>query len=150
MKNPDQIILQLNELLALNNDAERIYLDVMNQVESQDLKNFFRALAFERSEFCRYLGAEIIQKGGEPVYSEHMKRTSSKLRINFKHVMSIKDEYALLDQVRGVMTWSIKKYYKITDNISFPERIFQLVSNQRDCIEKRLNTIIVSDGLRLA
>ena len=87
MKKSKQIISQLNELLALNYYAEKIYLDALNEVKNDYLKHFCRAMAFERNEFCRFIGAEIIQKGGEPKYPDHIKHKSDILWSNFKYTV---------------------------------------------------------------
>ena len=151
MKKPNQIIQQLNELLAINNDAEKIYLDALNQVEDEALKHFFRAMAFERNEFCRFLGAEIIQKGGEPKYPEGKRQTSNKLwSTNFAYILSNKDEYELLDEVCKIESWSIKNYDEIIDKVKFPESTVQLLIKQRDIIENSLNNLKVSESLNLA
>lgn len=151
MKTPNQIIQQLNELLAINNDIEKIYLDALNQVEDEALKHFFRAMAFERNEFCRFLGAEIIQKGGKPKYPEGKRQTSNKLwSNNFAYILSNKDEYELLDEVCEIKSWSIKNYDEIIDKVKFPESTVQLLIKQRDIIENSLNNLKVSESLNLA
>jgi len=151
MEKTEQIILKLNELLAINNDAEKIYLDVLKQVEDVALKNFFRAMAFERHELCRFLGAEIIQKGGEPKYPDHDRQTFSNLwSTNFTYILSKKDEYAILDEVCEIKSWSLKKYYEIIDQIKFPENTVQLLIKQRDIIENSLNNLKISESLNLA
>ncbi|GAA4888863.1 hypothetical protein GCM10023311_11030 [Flaviramulus aquimarinus] len=151
MKKPNQIILKLNELLAINSDAEKIYLDALNQVEDEALKNFFRAMAFERNEFCRFLGAEILQEGGEPKYPEHKKHISVDLwSNNLTYIATIKDEYALLDEVCNIKSWSIKKYHEIIDKMKFPENTLQLLIKQRNTIENSLNNLKISESLNLA
>jgi uncharacterized protein (TIGR02284 family) len=69
MSESSQKIRQLNQLLIINNNAEKAYLEALEIANDEGLKQFFRARAFERSEFCRYLGAEIRVLGGEPSYA---------------------------------------------------------------------------------
>lgn len=150
MKKSNQIILKLNELLAINNDAEKIYLEALNQVEDEALKNFFRAMAFQRNEFCRFIGAEILQEGGVPEYTEGISTSIKLWSNNLMYIASIKDEYALLDEVCKIKSWSIEKYYEAIDKIKFPENIFQIIINQRNTIENSLDNLRVSESLNLA
>lgn len=145
MKKSNPTITQLNELLAINNDAEKIYLDALHHVENEDLKNFFRAMAFERSEFCRFLGAEIIQKGGNPEYPEDEKGALTKLWSRLKQIISKNDEYALFDEICRMKTWTIDKYNDTLNKIKFSEHIAQLLQKQRDAIERSLHAIQIGD-----
>ncbi|MFL1012525.1 PA2169 family four-helix-bundle protein [Flavisericum labens] len=145
MKNSNPTIAQLNELLAINYEAEKVYLHALNQVESEDLKHFFRARAFERSEFCRFLGAEIIQKGGQPEYLDQRKGGFDKLWVKFKQVVSKKDEYAIFDEVCKIKTWSVKKYNKVLKKFRFSENISQLLQNQRDTLERSMHSMQIGN-----
>ncbi|UKM65224.1 PA2169 family four-helix-bundle protein [Flavobacteriaceae bacterium GSB9] len=146
MKNSNPTIAQLNELLAINYEAEKVYLHALNQVESEDLKHFFRAMAFERHEFCRFLGAEIIQKGGHPEYIDQSKG-GVKIWDKFKQVISKKDESALFNEVCKIKTWSVKKYNSALKKFRFPENISQLIKNQRDTIESSLRSMQLGNRL---
>ena len=148
MKKSNQIILQLNELLVINYNVEKIYLDVLNKVESENLKHFFRAMAFERSEFCRFLGAEIIQKGGKPDYSESSSQNTTDLWANnLIYILSTKDEYAIIGAVCTIKSWSIEKYNAIIDKIMFTDNVVHLLIKQRSAITKGLSTIKANNTL---
>ncbi len=147
MKKSNPTIAQLNELLAINYEAEKMYLEALKQVESEDLKHFFRAMAFERNEFCRFLGAEIIQKGGKPEYSDQMRGGLSRLWSKFKKGISKKDENVLFNEVCRIKTWSLEKYNAILDRVKHSEGIAQLLKKQRDTLERSLHSIQIGDRL---
>jgi len=141
MENSKLIIAQLNELLAINYYGEKIYLDAFNEVENEDLKHFCRAMAFERIEFCRFIGAEIIQQGGEPKYPDHMKHKSNILRSNFRYIICINDDKALIDELIRIKTWSIDKYQECLNKVDFPEQIAELLEKQKTVLEKSLISV---------
>lgn len=55
MKYSEEISNKLNELLIKNYDAEKGYLNAMENVDSPNLKIFFKRRASERSEFAKEL-----------------------------------------------------------------------------------------------
>ena len=141
MKNTKRIISQLNELLALNYYAEKIYLDALNEVQNDYLKHFCRAMAFERNEFCRFIGAEIIQQGGTPKYPEHIKHKSDILWSNFKYTVCVNDNKALVDELIRIKTWSINKYEESLKKVDFPDSIANLLIKQKAILEKGLISV---------
>lgn len=141
MENSKQIISQLNELLAVNYYGEKIYLDALNEVDNEDLKHFCRAMAFERIEFCRFIGAEIIQQGGKPNYPDHIKHESNVLRSNFRYIICINDDKALIDELVRIKTWSIDKYQDCLKTVNFPEQITNLLKKQKAILEKSLMSV---------
>ncbi|WP_298530989.1 DUF2383 domain-containing protein [uncultured Algibacter sp.] len=141
MKNSKLIISQLNELLALNYYAEKIYLDALNEVKNDYLKHFCRAMAFERNEFCRYIGAEIIQQGGEPKYPDHIRHKSDILWSNFKYTVCVNDNKALVDELIRIKTWSIDKYEESLNKVDFPESIVNVLLKQKTVLEKSLISV---------
>ncbi|GGZ85560.1 DUF2383 domain-containing protein [Algibacter mikhailovii] len=146
MKNTKLIISQLNELLALNYYAEKIYLDALNEVENEDLKHFCRAMAFERIEFCRFLGAEILQLKGNPKYPDHMRHESNMLQSNFRYTICVNDNKAIIDELIRIKTWSIEKYEESFKKVGFPEHIFTLLKNQKSILEQSLASVRSSSG----
>ena len=141
MKNTKRIISQLNELLALNYYAEKIYLDAFHEVQNDYLKHFCRAMAFERNEFCRFIGAEIIQQGGKPKYPEHIKHKSDILWSNFKYTICVNDNKALVDELIRIKTWSIDKYEESLNKVDFPEPITALLLKQKAVLEESLISV---------
>lgn len=145
MKNSKLIISSLNELLGINYYVERIYLDALNEVEAEDLKHFCRAMAFERSEFCRYIGAEVIQQGGKPKYLDHGKHKSDILWSNFKYTICVNDNKALVDELIRIKSWSIDKYEDALKKVDFPEHIAELLIKQKTVLEKSLSSVQSND-----
>lgn len=61
MKYTEEISNKLNELLVKNYDAEKGHIDAYKNVDSNDLKIFFKRRATERSNFAKELRTEILQ-----------------------------------------------------------------------------------------
>ncbi|TNJ45327.1 DUF2383 domain-containing protein [Tamlana fucoidanivorans] len=131
----------LNELLSINHYAEKLYLDALNEVEHEDLKHFFRAMAFERNEFCRFIGAEIIQLGGHPKYPSITKNDSNILSLNFKNNRLNNDYNDLVEQLIRIKTWSIDKYTEVLKQHRFSEELVQLLTNQKNILAGSLRAI---------
>lgn len=143
MKRSNLIISRLNELLAINHYVEKIYLDALHEVENDHLKHFCRAMAFERSEFCRFIGAEIIQQGGEPKYPDHIKHKSDLLRSNLNYIICVGDNKALLAELIRIKTWSIEKYEENLKQVQYPEHISELLNNQKALLVSSLKSVEV-------
>ncbi|WP_136480354.1 DUF2383 domain-containing protein [Cognatitamlana onchidii] len=141
MEKSKLIIAQLNELLAINYYVEKIYLDALNEVENDYLKHFCRAMAFERSEFCRFIGAEIIQQGGKPKYPEHIKHKSNLIWSNLKYIICVNDNKALVDELVRIKTWSIQKYEDVMSAVDFPSQLSELLNKQKSILEKSLRSV---------
>ena len=52
IKHSEKVKTKANNLLMMNYEAEKIYTDAHDIVHDDELKSFFRELAFERNEFA--------------------------------------------------------------------------------------------------
>ncbi len=84
MKYTEEISNKLNELLEKNYDAEKGYIDATKNVESNNLKMFFKRRATERSEFAKELRTEILQYGEIPTNSGSFKGALHRNWMNLK------------------------------------------------------------------
>ena len=75
MNYSEKISNKLNELLVKNYDAEKGYLNAIDNVDNKELKMFFKRRASERSQFAKELRTEILQYGQIPEDSGSFKGT---------------------------------------------------------------------------
>ena len=64
MKKSKQITSYLNKLLIINYEAEKIFLQALEEVKNSILKNFFRVSGYERNQIIKQLDSNIRQKVG--------------------------------------------------------------------------------------
>lgn len=147
MNSLNEKIDQLNQLLILNNLTEKVYLEALEASDSEELKQFFRARAFERNEFCRYIGAEISMLGGKPEYKY---RIDSSIKINwpdFKKILASNNPRALFSEMNRIKTVCIAKYNKVLNNCEFPENLVTLLKEQTRIIGNSISYMRYKDSL---
>ena len=130
MKYTEKISNKLNELLEKNYDAEKGYLNSAENVESSNLKIFFKNRASERSQFAKELRTEIFP------FSELARRNTNTLI--FPNLSSGNIAYKLMQEMGdteaiGPILLGMKK----------PVHILQLGSSVREIVN--MVTIAVAD-----
>ena len=84
MKTSERILAKLNNLLIMNYETEKVYLEALELAAGDNLKAFFRERGFERNEFSKRLKAEIIKLNGKPVTFNWLSSTFDKKWHDFK------------------------------------------------------------------
>ena len=140
-------INQLNHLLTLNNNAEKVYLEALETTDNEELKQFFRARAFERSEFCRYLGAEIILMRGVPDYVDGTDSTDKIIWPDFKKILATNNARTLFSEINRIKSVCLTHYNSVLNNYDFPENLVNLLKKQRKTIGSSISFIRYKDAL---
>ena len=140
MKYTEEISNKLNELLEKNYDAEKGYIDATQNVESNNLKMFFKSRATERSEFAKELRTEILQYGQIPTDSGTLKGTLHRNWMNLKTTFTSNDEKAILNEaIRGEEA-SLEEYNTLITARNLPPTIDGLIAKHRNAIQAAINT----------
>ncbi|MDP5157874.1 MAG: PA2169 family four-helix-bundle protein [Flaviramulus sp.] len=147
MKKPKKTVAYLNELLTLNFESEKIFLQALERVNNSVLKNFFRVSGHERNQIIRLLDSAIRQKGGVPSYPEDSFVANHKLSSNIKKIIASKNEQLLLTEIGRLKLADIEKYQKILNNYEFSEEIESSIKSQKDMLVKSLYSIEVHKDL---
>ncbi|MFL1012529.1 ferritin-like domain-containing protein [Flavisericum labens] len=147
MKYTEEISNKLNELLVKNYDAEKGYINAVENVESPTLKIFFQRRARERSEFAKELRTEILRYGQEPKESGSFKGAVHRNWMSLKSLFSSNDEEAILEEaIRGEES-SLEEYNEILKDKTLPPSIDSLLINQKKAIQAAINTEKVHEEL---
>jgi uncharacterized protein (TIGR02284 family) len=147
MNYSEKISNKLNELLVKNYDAEKGYIDAMNNVESPNLKMFFKRRATERSEFAKELRTEILQYGETPEDSGSFKGTMHRNWMKLKSTFSSNDEEAILEEaIRGEEA-SLEEYKDVLKESNLPPSIDSLLVKHKNAIQSAINTEKVHEEL---
>ena len=139
MKYTEEISNKLNELLIKNYDAEQGYINAYKNVESNDLKMFFKRRASERSDFAKELRTEILQYGQIPEDSGSFKGAMHRNWMNLKSTFSNSEEAILEEAIRGEEA-SLEEYNELITEKNLPPTIDGLIAKHRNAIQGAINT----------
>ncbi|MDO6595472.1 PA2169 family four-helix-bundle protein [Oceanihabitans sp. 2_MG-2023] len=148
MKFTEKISNQLNELLVKNYDAEKGYLNAIDNVEDANLKMFFKRRASERSDFAKELRTEIQLYGEVPENSGSFKGTMHRNWMTLKATLTSNNEEAILEEALRGEKASLDEYNEIINSdMVFPPSIDTLLNKQKDAIQSAINTVKVQEEL---
>lgn len=141
MKTSERILAKLNNLLIMNYETEKVYLEALELATGDNLKAFFRERGFERNEFSRQLKVEIIKLDGQPKKFNGLSSTFDKKRHDFKTLLLLNNEDDLMDVVVALKRFSIEKYNDVLREINLPLSVCKLLVKQRDSIYSNMNAM---------
>ncbi len=147
MKYTEEISNKLNELLIKNYDAEKGYLNAIDNVESKNLKMFFKRRASERSEFAKELRTEILQYGEIPEDSGSFKGTMHRNWMSLKSTFSSNNEEAILEEAIRGEEESLEVYNDLIKERNLPPSIDSLLIKHKNAIQAAINTEKVHEEL---
>ena len=146
----EKVIVKANNLLKMNQEAEKIYSDDHNIVDDNNLKSFFGELAFERNEFYRALQRETIKLGEVPQSFEGLNKLSRAYHIIWKDLRPLLKQNntpELLDQICNIKEWSIDNYNNLLQEFNLSLSLCKLLVEQRDLLHSKMNRIKVNETL---
>jgi uncharacterized protein (TIGR02284 family) len=147
MKYSEKISNKLNELLVKNYDAEKGYINAIENVDSDRLKMYFKRRASERSEFAKELRTEILQYGQIPEESGSFKGVMHRNWMTLKSTFSSNNEEAILEEaIRGEEA-SLEEYNELIKERNLPPSIDKLLIKHRDAIQSAINSEKVHEEL---
>ncbi|MEM5563736.1 PA2169 family four-helix-bundle protein [Psychroserpens sp. AS72] len=147
MKYSEEISNKLNELLVKNYDAEKGYLNALENVDSDKLKMFFKRRASERSEFAKELRTEILQYGQIPEDSGSFKGAMHRNWMSLKSTFTSNNEESILEEaIRGEEA-SLEEYNELMKERNLPPTIDALLLKHRNAIQSAINTEKVHEEL---
>lgn len=147
MKRLNKIHKKLNDLLMLNYEAEKIYLEALDLVKDENLKKFFRERGFERNECGKQLRSEIRSLGCEPRTIDDMSHDYYRIWIKFKHYLQRGDNESMLQEIRKIKEISINAYDEVLRLHKLPAAVCKKLIDQRDKIETAMNSIRLKERL---
>ena len=140
MKYTEEISKKLNELLVKNYDAEKGYLNAVDNVENERLKMFFKRRASERSAFAKELRTEILRYGEIPEDSGSFKGAMHRNWMSLKSTFSSNNEDAILEEAIRSEEASLKEYDNMINEKNLPPTIDELILRHRNSIQAAINT----------
>lgn len=142
-----QKIDQLNNLLIINYATERVYLDAFEATTDPELKHFFKARAFQRNEFCRYLAAEIRVLGSAPMLTDMAESNLKKSLPDLRKVIASKNLRALFGEINKIKLSCLVHYNRALENLELSSSIVELLEKQKKAISSSLSMLARQDHL---
>jgi len=137
----DNLVNNLQELLEKNYDAEKGFTKAMKDAQNNNLKEYFKFQAAQRSQFANELTDEIRNLNETPKESGSTTGTLHRTWIDIKSSLSgDKDESVLEECIRGEKA-SVKEYEKRLKENRFPSQIEGTLNNQKSRIQNTLNKV---------
>lgn len=147
MNYSEKISNKLNELLVKNYDAEKGYLNAIDNVDNKELKMFFKRRASERSQFAKELRTEILQYGQIPEDSSSFKGTMHRNWMSLKSTFTSNNEEAILEEAIKGEEASLEEYDALLKENNLPPTIDSLIAKHRNAIQAAINTEKVHEEL---
>ncbi|MFD2725079.1 PA2169 family four-helix-bundle protein [Hyunsoonleella rubra] len=147
MRHLEKNMAHLNSLLHLNYEVEEIYHEVLEHVQGESLKTFFRNAGFVRNEFNRVLRGEIENFGFEPVEYNGVGRMYKRILMKIKSMIGKEEDIELLQQVSNIEQLTIGAYNVVLQERHLPLSVCKVLIEQRDKMQKTINTIEVKEAL---
>ncbi|MBP0905698.1 DUF2383 domain-containing protein [Mariniflexile gromovii] len=141
MKSSEKILSKLNNLLIMNYEIEKVYLEAHDLSTDDNLKSFFRERGFEGNEFGRQLRGEIEKLDGEPKQFDALSGKFGRILTNFKNYMLLNLQGDLLEEIYNLKQASIEKYDALLREIKLPLSTCKTLIKQRDRIFSNMNAM---------
>ena len=141
MKYSEKIIEKLNDLLIMNYEVEKIYLEALKNVTDNTLKTFFRERGLERYEFSIELKNEIKTLDGNPKLLGELSKDFYQVKMNFRNLIFLENQNDLLDEVFSLKKVSIDKYNQLLMEPNLPLQLCKILIRQRDSIQAKLRAL---------
>ncbi|WP_067147024.1 PA2169 family four-helix-bundle protein [Pseudotamlana agarivorans] len=142
MKTKEKFVNNLNSLLIMNAEVEKIYTELVDKVSDEDLKTFFSQQGMQRREFTNDLKAKIVSLGGSYENKGRVQSELYKFWMNIRNfVMFNKSEESLMNEVRDMQGLTINKYNDLLRMLGLPLSICKLLIKQRDRIQDAKDSI---------
>ncbi|MDN3664329.1 PA2169 family four-helix-bundle protein [Algibacter miyuki] len=140
MNYTEEISKKLNNLLIKNYDAEKGYLNAIDNIEDNRLKMFFKRRVSERSAFADELRTEILRYGEFPENDGSIKGVVHRNWATLKSAMSSNNEETILEEtIRGEKA-SLEEYNNILKDRNLPPSIDALLYKHKNAIQASINT----------
>lgn len=136
MRYSDKFSNKLNDLLNMNYEVEKIYLEAFNSTTDETLKVFFKERQVKRSEFSLELRKEIDNHNIAPRSVHVLNKYYHKNQMNDDiNNDLLNDNDAILVEIFRSLQTSIDGYNELLREINLPLSLCKILIRQRDDIQ---------------
>ena len=136
-----EIVNNLQDLLEKNYDAEKGFTKAMKNAKSENLKQFLKKQAVQRSRFATEITQELRNLNEEPKESGSVTGDLHRTWMDIKTtVVGNEDEGILEECIRGEKA-SAKEYEEMLQKYNFPPQISSVLQKQSSEIHQTLSQV---------
>lgn len=148
MSDQEKAVRKLNGLLEKNYDAQKGYVEAMEDVKDPSLRNYFENQAERRSQFATELTDRIIACGGEPIDSGSVTGSLHRTWMDIKSSLSGDKEEAILKEcIRGDKA-SAEEYREAMNDEHIDMATKELIQREKSDVEQTLGKIKTMEDVR--
>lgn len=142
MSNPNKDVIDvLNDLIEYSKDGAKGFRESADDVKNTQLKTFFATRAAECETAASELQSEVRRLGGDPETSTSVTGDLHRGWVNFKSMLTGKDETAVLNEVERGEDYALKAYKEAREKLakyqlSASDSAYQLVEKQLQGVQR--------------
>jgi len=137
---------KLNDLLNMNYEVEKIYLEAFNSVTDDTLQTFFKDRQNKRREFSLELRNEIEGLNIAPRSVNILSKYYHENQMNIKDDDLLNDNENILLKIFGLLQTSINSYNDLLQEINLPLSLCKILIRQRDNIQDTMRVFQREDA----
>ncbi|WP_203296697.1 PA2169 family four-helix-bundle protein [Luteirhabdus pelagi] len=126
---------KLNRLLVASFEAEKLYYNAAQDVNTTTLKRFLNYMATERNRMSHDISNELHSRGIEPLKEDAEKGNINRTWQEIKETLENLNEDVIINQCVNRDLNNVKRYDELIERRELPEAIITLLMKQRDKIE---------------
>lgn len=135
------VIDVLNDLIEYSKDGEKGFRESADDVKDVQLKTFFTTRAAECQSAASELQAEVRRLGGDPETSTSVTADLHRGWVNFKSMLTGKDEKSVLEEVERGEDYALKAYKEAREKLAkyqlaAGDQTYALVEKQLQGVQK--------------
>lgn len=147
MKDREDLISDLNELLERNYDAIEGYRNASEDVKQAELKSFFSDYVAQRSSFGQEIQREIISLGGKPKSKGSAVGGLHRTWMDIKTALSSDKEEAVLEECITGEKAAVKNYESILKDHDVPASLRTVLETHKREISEALRKLKAMEDL---
>lgn len=141
MKYTEEIGEILNRLLQKNLDAEKGFRNAADDVKDENLKIFFKEIAYQKYDFAHELRTEIRDFGQSPRQGSSVLSDVQRSWMNIRSGLSLNSEVSVLKETFKAEKAAIEEYRVVLRENNFPPSTHNVLSKQKDIFQGTLKKI---------
>ncbi len=135
-----EVSKKLNDLLEKNYDAEKGFKEAAENVDNNELKNFFEKKAKQRYDFGHEIKSEIRNFGEKPDKGSSVAADAHRSWMNLKAKFQDSEEAVLEEAVRGEKA-AVKEYEDVIKDPTLPASTTNILMRHKNAIETSLEEV---------
>jgi uncharacterized protein YdaT len=132
---------KLNDLLNINYEVEKIYLEIFKSISNEAMKRFFKERQIKRNEFSAELRNEISKHNIAPQSVNVLSKYYNQDQVNNRKKDFSDNKDYLLFEVLKLKKESIDKYNELLRENSLPLSLCRALVKQRDNIQDTMRVL---------